>query len=225
MKVLSWVLPLAVVVLATIVFFRDFRSDRLDPKMRAEIEKSEAARSAILFIGSSTIDRFRLAEAFPGRNCVNLGRGNENALQLRERLKTDLPQIPPAGIVLYAGSADLRFEPVLTPLAIRERVAGVLGDLRARYPLAPIAMLQVLPARDQSSDERLALEAVNLALSLLAKDRGVVFVRTNRAPLTDRDGDLAESMSTDRHHLNADGYRVLAKWIIDDGGVVGARLR
>src|SRR5436189_2402701 len=99
MKALDWVLVLVIAGVAVILLFRERDPPPLDPKMRAEVERSQAERSAILFIGSSTIDRFPLSECFPGKRCVNLGRGNENSLLLRERLKTALPFIWPAGIV------------------------------------------------------------------------------------------------------------------------------
>lgn len=218
-------LVLVIVVGALILLFRERGPRDLDSRTAAETRKTEAGRSAILFIGSSTIDRFPLADAFPLALCVNLGQGNEDAVRLRERLKTALPSVPPAGIVLYAGSADLRFDPGLSAVAIRERVAPILADLRSKYGNRPIAMLQVLAAREQTPDERAALAAVNAQLASLAGDHRCAFVKTNRAPLVDRRGDLVESMSTDRHHLNADGYRVLARWIIEDGGEVGRLLR
>jgi lysophospholipase L1-like esterase len=127
--------------------------------------------------------------------------------------------------VLYAGSADLRFEPGLSAVAIRDRVESVVADLRTKYGMRPIVMLQVLPARRQTPEERTALAAVNSQLDTLAKEHGCTFVRTNRPPLVDQNGDLVESMSTDSHHLNAEGYRAVARWIVEDGGEVGKLLR
>ena len=181
--------------------------------------------ASVLFIGSSTIARFPLSSAFPGKPCVNLGRGNENTLALRARLPGALPSSPPGGIVLYVGSADLRFEPALPAKEIRERVEGVVSDLNAQFPGVEIAVIEVLPARHQSEEERIALRALNDELIGVAHERNLWFVPTNRPPLVDSDGSLLESMSVDRHHLNEAGYRVLAQWIIDDTGAPGRHLR
>jgi lysophospholipase L1-like esterase len=181
---------------------------------------------AVLFVGSSTIARFPLGEAFPGKRCVNLGKGNEAAPDLRERLARVLPEgATPAGIVLYGGSADHRFDPTLPAQEIRTRVEGVVDELRKRAGQAPIALIEVLPARDQSPADLAALRALNAGLADLASARGLALVGTNRPPLADSAGSLAAAMSVDRHHLGPPGYEVLARWLIEDGGPAVATLR
>jgi lysophospholipase L1-like esterase len=199
---------------------------------RARTEQGAAAAGLgppVLFIGSSTIARFPLAAAFPGKPWLNLGKPDENALRLRERLaKTETPA--PAGIVLYAGSIDHRLEPQLSPKEVRERVEAVIDDLLGRFPglrMQSILLLEILPARKQTAAERANLEAVNRALADLAASRhpDVKFMKTNRHPLIDGSGDLPEAMTVDRFHLNDEGYRVLAQWIREDDGAVGQLLR
>jgi lysophospholipase L1-like esterase len=88
-------------------------------------------------------------------------------------------------------------------------------------------LLEILPARKQTVAEREALEAVNRELADLAAARhaDVRLLPTNRPPLVDQNGDLPEALTVDRFHLNAAGYRILAKWLQEDGGVVGEALR
>jgi lysophospholipase L1-like esterase len=183
---------------------------------------------SLVFIGSSTIHRFPLEASFPNarRRCVNLGVPDQNALALRERLPTEIPaEAVPAGLVLYAGSYDLRAESGLSPVQIRDRVAGVVNDLRSRFPTTPLVLIEILSARAQTDAERSALAELNGALGAFALENGAVFVKTNRPPLADEKGDLPESLSVDRFHLNPEGYRVLAKWLKEDGGAVGEMLR
>jgi hypothetical protein len=180
----------------------------------------------VVFVGSSTIARFPLDEVFPGKRCTNLGMGNETAPDLRERLERTLPAtVRPAGIVLYAGSADLRFHPRLTAGEIRVRVEAVVAELRRKAPEAPMVLLEVLPGRRQFRAEHAGLRALNAELAALAAERGLVLVRTNRPPLVDEHGDLLDAMSVDSHHLGLDGYRVLGRWIREDGGAIGEALR
>lgn len=183
----------------------------------------------VLFIGSSTIARFPLDDLFPDKPWRNLGKPDESAVLLRDRLaKTDIPA--PAGIVLYAGSIDFRLEPHLSPKEVRERVEAVVDDLLKRFPklgMQAILLLEILPARKQTVAERDALDAVNRELADLAAARhpDVKLLQTNRPPLVDQNGDLLESMSVDNFHLNEAGYRILAKWLQEDGGAVGQMLR
>jgi lysophospholipase L1-like esterase len=186
---------------------------------------------AVVFLGSSTIANFPLAERFPTARTVNLGSPGTNTSELRERLAVELPaDAKPTAFVLNAGSYDLRAgrpggEEPPPPGEIRDRVAGLVQDLQARFPGVPIALIEVLPARDQTDAMRKVLAELNADLAALARDRGLVFVRTNRPPLAAGNGDLPESMSVDAFHLNDAGYRVLAQWIQEEGGPVGALLR
>jgi lysophospholipase L1-like esterase len=70
--------------------------------------------------------------------------------------------------------------------------------------------------------ERLA--ETNDALAALAKARGFYFVSTAEAPITSRGGSLSEELSEDEFHLDAQGYRQLARCILEQGGEVGRRL-
>jgi lysophospholipase L1-like esterase len=179
----------------------------------------------VVFIGSSTIARFPLEKTYHG-SAANLGKADENAVEMRARIARELPDdARPSAFILYAGSYDFRKEPGLSAQEIRDRVDGIAGDLRARFPETPIALIEVLPARSQTAEEHAALAALNSELATLARGRGASFIPTNRPPLGDANGDLLETMSVDRFHLNDAGYRVLAKWIREDGGPVGELLR
>jgi lysophospholipase L1-like esterase len=185
---------------------------------------------AVIFLGSSTIARLPL-DLFPTVRTANLGASDMDALELRDRLAQELSaDAKPSGIVLYAGSYDLRTErrgggEPPPPPEIRDRVAALVQDLQARFPGIPIALIEILPARDQTQTMREGLAELNAGLASLARDRGLTFVRTSRPPLAAGDGNLPESMSTDSVHLNGAGYRVLAQWIQEEGGEVGALLR
>lgn len=187
---------------------------------------SKPMSGSVWFIGSSTIARFPLDASFPNASTVNLGLPDQNAVALRERLRAEIAaDAEPAGIVLYAGSYDLRAEKGIPPTEIGDRVAAVVADLRSRHPDTPLVLIQVLPARARADPDRAALASLNQRLEALAAGSGAVFVKTHRPPLVDQNGDLLESMSVDNFHLNEAGYRVLAQWLQEDGGAVGQMLR
>ena len=178
---------------------------------------------SVVFLGSSTIERFPLEERFPGRAVVNRGIGNETATELLGRLDASLPDAPPAAAVLYAGSLDFRREH-RPPEVTRRRVGRIVAELRARYPGLAIALIGLLPEWDFPPEEVAALARTNAALAGLAAEAGLSFVPTDRPPITTGDGSLARECSADRLHLNGLGYRHLARWIVEAGGPVASLL-
>ena len=126
--------------------------------------------------------------------------------------------------MLYAGSIDLRFpvEPLEQAFA---RLPRLVQRLRVRYGHAlPITLLGVLPARHMDEAARKALADADESLRVLARENALSFVPTDRAPLAGAGGTLPESLSDDELHLNAEGYRVLSRWLMSEGGEAGRAL-
>lgn len=185
-------------------------------------ENPHLAPGSIVFLGSSTIERFPLGTEFPGKPAVNRGIGNETATELLARLDASLPAAPPAAAVLYAGSLDFRREH-RPPQVTRKRVERIVRELRARFPDLPLAVVGLLPEWDFPETEVRALAATNRALEELAAELGLSFIATDRPPITGPDGSLTRACSADRLHLNSTGYEHLARWILEAEGPV-ARL-
>ena len=187
-------------------------------------ERPTLADGAIVFIGSSTIERFPLEDAFPHVATVDRGIGNETAVECLARLELSLPPIQPAGIVVYLASLDFRREHQPAPAVVR-RVGRVLDAVEAHWPGIPVAQIGLLSEQDADAGFVERWRRINRALREAAEARGIAFVSVDRPPLTSPSGQLAESMSSDRLHLNAAGYRHLADWLVADGGALGALLR
>ncbi len=188
-------------------------------------EEPGAARGAILFLGSSTIERFPLAECFPGKRVLQHGLADASLELLERTLDASLPRGAPEGVVLYAGSLDLR-EPREPFEKALERLPRIVQALRVRTnaPALPITLLGLLPARGETPAELEKLSQANEKLRVLARECKLSFVATARAPLAEADGTLAPALSADARHLNAEGYRVLARWILTEGGEAGRKL-
>jgi len=177
----------------------------------AKFAREPIQRGAVVFIGSSTIERFDLAAAFPGVPCVNRGIGDELLGELRSRAASTLPPEPRA-IVVYAGSVDVRRTARSAEL-IAQDAEGLLDLLAARAPGVPIAWIGVLPDRAHAPDVAARVSALNGQLAALVARRGGTFVATHRPPLVDGSGRLARDHSVDDLHLSERGYTVLAAWI------------
>jgi lysophospholipase L1-like esterase len=203
-------------------------ADRLD---RFDRENVLVAPGTIVFLGSSTIERYPLEACFPGKPCANRGIGSASVALLQRFADVLVPPAPTVslgGIVLYAGSIDLR-EPGRASDpdhadAVAASVRTLIEAVRMRQPDAPILVVGVLPARTTSGADVAVLARLNAHLREIARDMRAVFVDTARAPLTATDGSLAIDRSADELHLNVRGYAVLSKWIVSDGGELGRRL-
>lgn len=179
---------------------------------------------AVVFLGSSTIERFPLAESFPDVICVDRGIGNESLPRLLERLDASLPEARPAAAVLYLGSIDFRLHG-RPPARIAALARLAMRWIRERHPDLPVALIGILPEQDMPAEMVARLAETNAALAALCAAEGCSFVPTNVAPITRADGSLEPALAADRLHLNDAGYVALAALLRADGGPVGAILR
>lgn len=207
-----------------------------DVELQARTERAEhrAARlaafdaegqevPAVLFLGSSTIERMPLSELFAGASVLNRGIGDEPTELLLLRLDRGVDWSLVDGVVLYAGSVDFR-RLGEEPEEIVGRVAEVVAAIRERAPSVPVLMLGLLSQRDLTVLQRGRLESTNRGLAELAEAEGVDFLATDRPPLTESGGRLSEAYAADRLHLNQRGYQVLGAWIRQNGGAVAPLL-
>ena len=191
---------------------------------RFEREDPAVPAGAIVFVGSSTIERFPIGELFPGAAAANRGIANASARLLAGAAGRLVPPSPPAGFVVYAGVVDW-YAAGHDPRAAADAVAALLDALVERAPGAPLLLLGPLPARDLGAPELARLAAFEQRLADLARSRpGTDFLPLARPPLSSPGGTLAEELSADRLHLGPEGYRVVAGWIRERGGAVGRRL-
>ena len=196
----------------------EHREERLE-QFRAEQHGSRP----VVFLGSSTIERFPLAEVFPGISALNRGVAFEDSRRLLERLEVGVPG-DAVGFVLYVASIDHRFTDA-TAGEVAGALRRVVEALRTRHPEAPVAVLGLLPERELGASARERLEAANAALAQASVELGAVFVPTDRPPLADPEGHLELTLSTDELHLSPAGYSVLGGWLRSESGALGALLR
>ena len=202
----------------------DHRAERLAAFRR---ESTPIAPGTVLFIGSSTIERFPLSDCFPGKGLLNRGIGGESAELMLARLDESLPagRERLAAAVVYAGTIDFRKERVDAAEASR-RLARLVDALRDRVRAdLPVLLLGPLPGNEDDDRYRGAgLLELEGAYRRLATERGLDFLPLARAPFRAADGGLEPRLAVDRWHLDAAGYRLLAELIRTEGGDVGRLL-
>ncbi|MGD9723764.1 MAG: serine hydrolase [Pirellulales bacterium] len=183
------------------------------PVFEKEIRKYEAAdaqapppANSIVFVGSSTIDRWNLAKSFPGLPVVNRGLDGArivDATYICERL---VHKYRPTTIVLYAGDNDLA-EGELTPAAVFANFQTFLSQVHALLPATRVVFISIKP-----SIERWALiEPIRQTNRLIKKhceaDPLVSYVDIEPAMLG-ADGKPRKELFTDGLHLSAGGYQL-----------------
>lgn len=142
---------------------------------------------AVVFIGSSSVVRFPLAELFAGGTAISRGLGAENLADTTRRLRWTLPVARPSGVVVWAGANDLRAL-AADPIVVVERVARLLDAIHARFPRVPVAIVGVPPWCDQTVADLDRLRRLNEGLKALAFARTLAFVDMCRPPPRQRSG-------------------------------------
>jgi hypothetical protein len=105
---------------------------------------------------------------------------------------------------------------------VLDKVSGVIA---ARYPGVGVAVIELPPTCETRPPYLEELRWVNSRIAELARERGMAFVKTERAPLTTPEGQLSPLLAArDRKHLNLAGYGMLARWLLEDGGAATAAL-
>ncbi len=171
-------------------------------------ESPDESRGAVVFLGSSTIERCPLETLFPDVRAVNHGIGWAGARELAAHLDALLIGDPRA-IVLYAGSPDRLAGPL--------DVEGVIGSIehlaravRARAPTAPVLLLGLLPSTTTRGAETEAFRRIEDGIGRIAVEFGFAHIDFTDTELVDAAGALRETLSVDGLHLSLEGYAIFA---------------
>jgi len=192
---------------------REVRERALHLAQRASAfrrEGPDCTQRAVVFLGSSTIERCPLAELFPRCRTLNRGVAWARAAELAQHVDALLPTDEPAAIVIYAGGPDR----VAAPLAVDAVLSSVerLADaVRARAPRTPVLLLGLLPSTSAGEREIEALARIDAGLARIAAERGFAHLRLGTSSLISETGALVETLSTDGLHLTRAGYELFAE--------------
>ncbi len=200
------------------------RREHSEERMRVFLaENRSVPAGSIVFAGSSTMERFPLEQSFPGAPAVDRGIGDETCAEFVERLAASRPPTPASAWVLYLGSLDFR-RLHSAPSEVAQRVEAAIGAVRGDREELHLVLIGILPERDMSEEMVQRLALTNAVLKQLCSRLGVSFVDTARAPITGQDGSLDPGHAADRVHLNAEGYRVLAGWLVEASPILAEEL-
>lgn len=178
-------------------------------KRHAWAQRVQQDQGALVFLGDSITQSWgdNLGGAFPGVKVANRGISGDTSRGVLIRLKEDVLDLNPAGVVLLIGTNDL--EEKAEPETIAENMKLILAALKQHNPKMPVVLCQVFPSAASKSRPADKIKRVNQLYAAAVKgDRQVTFVETY--PLfADAEGDAKKEEFPDLLHPNKAGY---AKW-------------
>ncbi|MEQ1750884.1 MAG: GDSL-type esterase/lipase family protein [Prosthecobacter sp.] len=172
-------------------------------------KESQPAKGSILFIGSSTIVRWKtLAEDFAGVPVLNRGFGGNQIKDSTFYAERMIFPYAPKAIFLRAGGNDINAgwpaEDVFNDFKI------FVANMRERLPNIPIYYIGLSPTvkRLKQVDEGNKLN--DLIASWAKEQTGITYIDT-RALSLDKDGKVRpELFVEDMLHFNPEGYKLLS---------------
>jgi len=184
--------------------------DRWEPDIRAFEEADKASpppSGGVVFTGSSSIVRWRLAESFPelGARAINRGFGGSVTADAVRYVDRIVVPYKPRTVVLYSGDNDLTT--ASTPEQIAEQFRLFVSTVRAALPRARIVIISIKP-----SLQRWALvDKARAANAIIARDakaaRDVAFLNVEPLMLGADGKPRPELYVEDGLHMSPEGYR------------------
>jgi lysophospholipase L1-like esterase len=179
-----------------------------------EIRNFEAAdrkkmppRDAILFVGSSSIRRWKtLAQDFPGTAVINRGFGGSTIPESTLHAPRIIFPYHPRRIVFYAGENDLASG--ASPAQVLADFKAFVTTVRARLPRVPIDFISIKPSplRWRLADQFKA--ANTLVRDYVKQTPQIRYIDVWPLLLGEDGAPRPELFDRDRLHLNAAGYRL-----------------
>ena len=190
--------------------------NRLLAEKKQELSSSwQDERPLIIFAGDSEIEFGNWYDLFAGRwairNCGLARSKIADVTQLISAIGGQRPQI----LVLMCGINNLGGHD--SHDGCKRDYEELLGTVRSRLQPKSILVLSVMPVRESAADHAAHQLNVNIVqfnteLTADCNRQGVEFFNVSPA-VSGANGGLADELTTDGLHLNAEGYRRLAQFI------------
>ena len=179
-------------------------------KRRSEwASRTEQDQKALVLLGDSITEGWGddCTGAFPGVKIANRGISGDTTRGMLIRLKDDLLNLHPRGVVLLLGTNDL--EEKAEPETIAENFQLILAALKKHDPQMPIIVCQVFPSSASKSRPAEKIKKVNELYAAAVKGNTQVTLIETYKLFANEQGDAREAEFPDLLHPNALGYQ---KW-------------
>jgi hypothetical protein len=188
-----------------------------DPeRYRKDIDAFKAADSnnpppdnAALFVGSSTIAKWKTADAFPALRVINRGFGGSFLGDVQYFYKDVIGKYHPAAILFYC---DNDIEAGVGADQAFEKVMQIYRQVRSDFPKVPFVFLSMKHAPNGAFADPSVPPAVDrfngLAKAAAKNEPGFLYFDFE-APVLDANGKVQPDLFQDGEHYNDKGYALL----------------
>jgi lysophospholipase L1-like esterase len=185
------------------------QADRWAKDMAAFEQKdreSQPAPDGIVFVGSSSIRLWDLAQSFPGLPVINRGFGGSQLIDSVNHIDLLVLRHKPRVVVVYAGDNDLAGGK--TPEDVVKDFAAFVAKVHAALPASKIAFIGIKPSIQRWALIDKVREANAGIRAVCQKDERLGFVEVDGPMLGWDEQPRKDLMVQDGLHLSPKGYQL-----------------
>jgi lysophospholipase L1-like esterase len=180
------------------------------------LQASREAPLDIYFLGDSITELWPVAAKdvwqaeFGKMRVLNCGIGGDNVQNVLYRITHgEFDHISPKVVAVLAGINNLRQSPQLEPDELARGLQRIVTTIRDKSPTSKILLLSIFPSAEPSDPIRRRIVETNKHLATLSDNSSVFYLDISNAFL-DSGGNFPATISPDKLHLTAKGYRIWA---------------
>lgn len=188
-----------------------------EPPFESDIKKFEAAdakkppaKGGIVFVGSSSIVRWKtLRKDFPGYNVINRGFGGSEASDSVRYAQRIVTPYEPKMVVFFAGTNDIANGK--SAETVFADYCAFVAKVHEKLPNVPIAYISISPAPSRWDKVETIKKANSLIRDYAQSHRYLRFVDIFPLMLDEKGEPRPELFVEDRLHMNEKGYAIWKK--------------
>lgn len=165
----------------------------------------------ILFVGSSSIRMWKLADSFPGMPVLNRGFGGSQISHVLQYFDRVVTPYKPRVIVFYSGDNDIAAGKTADRVA--DDFAEFVRRVHEKLPGTPIVVISTKPSIQRWKLIETIREA-NARVAAMSKDDPLLHFVDVHPPMLNKEGQpRPELFLKDGLHMNAAGYKIWAELV------------
>ena len=171
--------------------------------------RTQADQGALVFLGDSITQGWGddMGKSFPGIQVANRGISGDTTRGMLLRLKKDVLELNPKGIVMLMGTNDL--EEGADANVVSKNIELILTDIQKHNAKIPVTLCKVFPASASKKRPAQQIKDINAAIASVAQNFPQVTLVDTWTLFANEQGDAKESEFPDLLHPNQAGY---TKW-------------
>jgi lysophospholipase L1-like esterase len=167
--------------------------------------KNSFPEEAILFVGSSSVQYWSTATAFPGKPIINRGFGGSEISDVIHFYDRVIQPYAPTKILLYAGDNDIGYGKMADQ--VFEDYKELVELVQSDFPGTELIFISIKPSKQRWEKWPIMAEANRMVRKYAEKHPDLAYADL-ATPLLDDNGNPRDVFVDDGLHLNERGYRL-----------------